>query len=85
MRHHFLATTEGSLPITALYYGFEIPEPLVLDAKNDLALEGDVYPEFFSCFLEDMVLLAGIFPVFWEFFRIPMVCFDNRYLLTGIV
>ena len=50
MRHHFLATTEGSLPITALYYGFEISDPLVLHAKNDLALRKDVYPEFFHVF-----------------------------------
>ena len=47
MRQQFLTITDGSLPITALYYDFEIPYPLVLDAKNDLALEGDVYPEFF--------------------------------------
>ena len=50
MRRHFLATTEGSLPITALYYGFEISDPLVLDAKDDLALKGDVYPGFFHVF-----------------------------------
>ena len=48
MRPHFLATAEGSLPITALLYGFEISDPLVLDAKNDWTLEGDVYPEFFQ-------------------------------------
>ena len=63
MRHDFLATTEGSLPITALHYGFEISDPLVLDAKNHLALEGDVYPGF-SKFLDDMTLYFGIFPVF---------------------
>ena len=50
MRLHFLATTEGSLPITALYHGFEISDPLVFDAQNDLTLEGDVYPEFFHVF-----------------------------------
>ena len=50
MRPHFLATTEGSLPITALLYGFEISDPLVLDAENDWTLEGDVYPEFFQIF-----------------------------------
>ena len=50
MRPHFLATTEGSLPITALLNGFEISDPLVLDAKNDWTLEGDVYPEFFQIF-----------------------------------
>ena len=60
MRPHFLATTEGSLPITALLYGFKISDPLVLDAKNDWTLEGDVYPEF----LDDMTLYFGIFPVF---------------------
>ena len=64
MRPHFLATTEGSLPITALLYGFEISDHLVLDAKNDWTLEGDVYPEFFQFFLDDMTLLFGIFPVF---------------------
>ena len=64
MRPHFLATTEGSLPITALLYGFEISDPLVLDAKNDWTLEGDVYPEFFPNFLNDMTLYFGIFPVF---------------------
>ena len=50
MRHHILATTEGSLPISALFYGFEISDPLVLDAKNDLALEEDDYLEFFYVF-----------------------------------
>ena len=50
MRPHFLATTEGSLSITALLYGFEIFDPLVLDAKNDWTLEGDVYPGFFQFF-----------------------------------
>ena len=64
MRPHFLATTEGSLPITALLYGFEISDPLVLDAKNDCTLEGDVYPEFFQIFLDDMTLYFGICPVF---------------------
>ena len=64
MRPHFLATTEGSLPITALLYGFEISDPLVFDAKNDWTLEGDVYPEFFQIFLDDMTLYFGIFSVF---------------------
>ena len=65
MRPHFLATTEGSLPITALLYGFEISDPLVLDAKNDWTLKGDVYPGFFQPnFLDDMTLYFGIFPVF---------------------
>ena len=64
MRPHFLATTEGSLPITALLYGFEISDPLVLDAKNDWTLEGDVYPGFFQKILDDMTLYFGIFPVF---------------------
>ena len=36
----FMVTTERSLPITALYDGFEKSDTLVLDAKNDLALEG---------------------------------------------
>ena len=72
MRHHILATTEGSLPITALYYGFEISDLLVLDTKNDLALEGDIYPEFFSCFLDDLILFSGIFSVFRGIF--PNTC-----------
>ena len=70
MRPHFLATTEGSLPITALLYGFEISDPLVLDAKNDWTLEGDVYPEFFPTFLDDLTLYFGIFPVFRGIFPI---------------
>ena len=64
MRPHFLATTERTLPITALLYGFEISDPLVLDAKNDWTLEGDVYPGFFQILLDDMTLYFGIFPVF---------------------
>ena len=50
MRPQFLATTEGSLPITALLYGFEISDPLVLDAKNDWTVERDAYIEFFQIF-----------------------------------
>ena len=50
MKTQFLATTEGLLPITALLYGFELSDPLVLDAKNDWTLEGDVYPEFLQIF-----------------------------------
>ena len=45
MEHHFLATTEGS-SWEAFLHGFKIYGPLVFDAKNDLALAGDVYPEF---------------------------------------
>ena len=84
MRPHFLATTEGSVPITALLYGFEISDPLVLDAKNDWTL-GLRLPRVFPNFLDDMTLYFGIFPVFRGIFRVPLVCFDNRYLLTGIV
>ena len=64
MRPHFLATTEGSFPITALLFGFEFSDPLVLDAKNDWTLEGDVYPEFFQIFLDVMTLYFDGFPVF---------------------
>ena len=46
MKPHFLAGTEGSLSITALLCGVEISNPMVLDAKNDLVLEG----AFTKCF-----------------------------------
>ena len=50
MGTHFIATTEGSLPITAVLYGFKLSDPLVLNAKNDLALKRDVHPVFFHVF-----------------------------------
>ena len=34
----------------AFLHGFKISGPLVFDAKNDLALAGEVYPEFFLFF-----------------------------------
>ena len=34
----------------AFLHGFKISGPLLFDAKNDLALEGDVYPECFHVF-----------------------------------
>ena len=43
----FLATTEGSLRSASLN-GFKRADPLVIDAKYDLALVGDVYAEFLS-------------------------------------
>ena len=83
-----MATTEGSLPITALLYDFEFSDPLVLDAENDLALEGDVYTEF-SIFLDDMILVAGIFLVVRGIF--PNTCgmsfwkvFVDRYGFSRI-
>ena len=42
-----------------------------MDAKNDLALEGDV----FLCFLDDMIFSAGIFPVFRGIFPITYAMF----------
>ena len=81
MRHHILSTTEGSLPITALYYGFEISDPLVLDAKDILALEGDVY-QVFPC-SDDMIRFAGLFPVFRGISPNACGMFFRRYLLTG--
>ena len=71
MRHHFVATTERLLPITALLYAFEIFDPLVMDAKEDLLLEGDVYSELFHVFSDDMIFFAGIFTVFWGIFPKP--------------
>ena len=66
-RAHFLATTEGSLPITALSCGFEISEPLVLDAKK-VWLWTEAFTQIFSCFLDAMMLFAGIFSVFQGIF-----------------
>ena len=49
MEHHFLAITEGS-SWKAFPHGFKTSCPLVFDAKNDLPLAGDAYPEFsLSC------------------------------------
>ena len=64
---HFLATTEGLLPITALLYGFEISDPLVLDAKNDWTLE-EKFTQSFLKFLDDMTLYLVVFPFFQGIF-----------------
>ena len=46
---YFLATTEES-SWEAFLHGLRNSGPLVFDAKNDLPLVGDVYPEFFLSF-----------------------------------
>ena len=81
-----MATTEGSLRSAS---GFKRADPLVIDAKYDLALVGDVYAEF-SFFVFKFVVLTGLLwpvfcPFFRGFFRVPVVCFVRRYLLTDIV
>ena len=64
MRPHFLATTEGLLPITALLYGFEISDPHGIGRQERLDSGRRRLPRVFPNFLDDMTLYFGIFPVF---------------------
>ena len=67
MRPHFLATTEGSLPITALYMVLKLPTPGI-GRQERLDSGRRRLPRVFPSFLDDMTLYFGIFPVFWGIF-----------------
>ena len=63
-----MATTEGSLRSASLN-GFKRADPLVIDAKNDLALVGNVLAEFFLRFLKFDVLTGFLWQLFCLFFQ----------------
>ena len=67
-----MATTEASLPITSLLYGFENSNLLALTAKNDLTLERDDYTEFSK-------FLSCYDTIFWYFSLVYRGIFPNTY------
>ena len=68
MRHLFFGDHGGIASDYCPILWFWNFRPLVLDAKNDLALEGDVSQSFSMFFIWYDI-------VYWGFFRIPVVCF----------
>ena len=70
----FFSTQEGSLPITALFFGFEISNFSGIERQEQFGSRRKRLSKVFQCFLDDMILFAGIFFVFWGISRIPVAC-----------
>ena len=81
----FCLTTEGSLPITALLYGFEFSYLSGIGRQERFGSGRKRLSRTFPCFSDDMILFAGIFLYFGGsseyLWYVPVEKFVDRYRL----